>query len=109
VGILTTLFLVVSCNNIPGEMLNDATRPTADSDCIAAFAHVRQCDARLPDREPLCSYSAGGECAPFVNAQQVECLRESKCDAVRAALDAQSWLCGVSLKPGLATPERPQR
>jgi hypothetical protein len=77
--------------------LNEATAPTADKQCVAAFEHVRQCDARFPDRATLCEYSGSGECAPYVNGAQSQCLRESTCDAVRAALDRKDWLCGVPL------------
>jgi hypothetical protein len=81
-------------------ILNEATSPTADKECVAAVEHVRQCDARFPDRPTLCEYSGSGECAPYINAGQSQCLRESTCDAVRAALDRRDWLCGVPLSTG---------
>jgi hypothetical protein len=79
--------------------LNDATRPSVDGWCADALAHVRACDARFPDRIELCSYSSMGDCPPYINGEQVQCLRRSTCDAVRTALDTGDWLCGVSLHP----------
>jgi hypothetical protein len=86
------------CNNLPNEVLYDATRPSRAKQCVDALSHVSECDVRFPDRAELCSYSAGGDCAPYINAEQVQCLRQSTCDAVRAALDRRDWLCGVSLR-----------
>jgi hypothetical protein len=85
------------CNNLPNEAVCEATRPSHDKQCVDALAHVRECDPRFPDRTELCSFSSGGDCAPYINAEQGQCLRESTCDAVRAALDRGDWLCGVSL------------
>jgi hypothetical protein len=90
-------FVLVACNNIPNEALYRATRPTVDPSCASALQHARECDPRFPDRVVLCTYAAEGECAPYINAAQSQCLRESSCEAVRAALDRREWLCGLPL------------
>jgi hypothetical protein len=86
-------FILGGCH----ELLNEATQPSHDRKCVDALAHVTESDARLPDRTELCSYTAGRSCQPYINAEQGQCLRQSTCDAVRAALDRGDWLCGVSL------------
>lgn len=83
------------CNTLPNP-LYEATRPSHDRQCLDALAHVKECDPRFPDRTELCSYSAG-DCQPYINAEQGQCLRQSACDAVRGALDRGDWLCGVSV------------
>ena len=88
---------LASCNNLASEALNQGTRPTVDAYCVSALAHVKDCDARFPDRSVLCGYAERGECAPYINAAQSQCLHESSCEAVRAALDKRDWLCGVPL------------
>jgi hypothetical protein len=90
-------FVLAGCNNIPNEAIYRATRLTADPYCKAALEHALECDPRFPDRVDLCSYAAEGECAPYINAAQSQCLRESSCEAVRAALDRRDWLCGLPL------------
>jgi hypothetical protein len=90
-------FVLAACNNLPNEALYRATRPTVDPYCASALQHARECDPRFPDRVVLCTYAAEGECAPYINAAQSQCLRESSCEAVRAALDGREWLCGLSL------------
>jgi hypothetical protein len=92
-------FVIAGCNNLPNEALYRATRPTVDPYCKAALDHAGECDPRFPDRITLCTYSAGGECAPYINAAQSQCIRESSCEAVRAALDRRDWLCGLQLTP----------
>jgi hypothetical protein len=94
--------LIIAAVTLTGcvPLLNEATQPTAGKQCVAALEHVRQCDARFPDRATLCEYSGSGECAPYINAAQTQCLRESTCDAVRAALDRRDWLCGLPLSTG---------
>jgi hypothetical protein len=82
------------------SVLNEVSRPTVDSQCVAALEHVRHCDARFPDRAILCEYSGSGQCGPYINAAQGQCLADSSCDAVRAALDRRDWLCGVQLSAG---------
>jgi hypothetical protein len=94
---LVVASLLAGCNNLPNEVLYQATRPSADATCLAALAHAKACDARFPDRDVLCSYSSQGDCAPYINAAQTQCLRESTCDDVRAAMDRRDWLCGVPL------------
>jgi hypothetical protein len=81
-------------------ILNETTRPTNDTHCRAALEYAHRCDARFPDRSVLCEYSSWGECAPYINPAQSQCLRESSCDAVRSALDRKDWLCGVPLSAG---------
>jgi hypothetical protein len=93
-------FLLAGC--LPNEVLHQATRPTVDAYCASALAHARECDPRFPDRFALCSYGGDGECAPSINAEQSQCLRESSCEAVRAALDKRDWLCGLSLAVPIA-------
>jgi hypothetical protein len=95
-------FVLAGCNNLPNEALYRATRPTVDAYCASALAHVKECDPRFPDRMALCRYAAEGECAPYINAAQSQCLRESSCEAVRAALDRRDWLCGLSLAVPIA-------
>jgi hypothetical protein len=90
-------FVLGGCNNVPNEALYEATRPSHDKQCVDALGHVRECDARFPDRTELCRFSSGGDGAPYINAEQGQCLRESACEAVRAALDRADWLCGLSL------------
>jgi hypothetical protein len=89
--------MLASCFRVPEEAIYRATRPSADERCVSALAHVKACDARFPDRAALCDYSADGECAPYINAAQTECLQASTCDAVHAAMDRRDWLCGVPL------------
>jgi hypothetical protein len=80
------------------EVMTDATRPSHDKGCMDALAHLAECDARVPDRTELCSYSSCGSCQPYLNPEQDQCLRQSPCDTVRAALDQGDWLCGMSLR-----------
>jgi hypothetical protein len=94
---VVAVLVLGGCNNIPNEALYRATRPSADPTCKAALEHAKECDPRFPDRIVLCSYSAEGECAPYINAAQSQCLRESSCEAVHAALDKRDWLCGLQL------------
>jgi hypothetical protein len=94
-------FVLAGCNNLSNEALNRATRPTVDAYCASALAHAKECDPRFPDRLVLCRYARGGDCAPYINAAQSQCLRESSCESVRAALDKGDWLCGVSLAPAI--------
>jgi hypothetical protein len=82
--------------------IDQATRPKVDAYCASALAHVKECDPRFPDRIALCSYAGDGECQPYINATQSQCLRESSCEAVRAALDKRDWLCGLSLAVPIA-------
>jgi hypothetical protein len=83
--------------------INEATRPKVDAYCASALAHVKECDPRFPDRTALCSYAGEeGQCQPYINATQSQCLRESSCEAVRAALDKRDWLCGLSLAVPIA-------
>jgi hypothetical protein len=81
----------------PNEAIRLATRPTVDAYCASALAHLKECDPRFPDRIALCDYGGGGECAPSINAEQSQCLRESSCEAVHTALEKRDWLCGLSL------------
>jgi hypothetical protein len=91
------LCTIDGCDPVVREGLDVMTRPTADAQCLAALGHVRECDARFPDRAVLCSYSAAGDCAPYINPAQAQCLHEATCEAVRSALDRGDWLCGVPL------------
>jgi hypothetical protein len=84
---------VVGCN----EVANSAARPTADPECVVALDHIKRCDERFADHAILCEYSSWGECAPYINAAQSQCLRASACEAVRTAIDKRDWLCGVPL------------
>ncbi len=93
--------LLASCNNLANEAIHQATRPSVDAACASGLAHVRECDPRFPDRVALCAYSEG-ECAPYINASQSECLREASCEEVRGALERRGWLCGVSLAAGIS-------
>jgi hypothetical protein len=97
-GNIVLLACVLGGCNVPNEALYLATRRSHERQCVDALAHVRECDGRFPDRSELCRYSSGGDCAPYINAEQDQCLRQSTCDAVRAALDRQDWLCGVSTR-----------
>lgn len=81
--------------------VNDAARPKTDAFCVEALAHVSQCDPRFPDRTVLCAYGASGQCAPYLNAEQAQCMHDAPCEVVRAALDRRDWLCGVSLAPSM--------
>jgi hypothetical protein len=90
---------LAGCN----QVMNEAARPSHDKSCMDALAHVTGCDGRFPDRTELCGYSAGGSCQPYINAEQGQCLSQSPCDTVRAALDQGDWLCGVSLHGPFAT------
>jgi hypothetical protein len=90
--------ILCGCNRLPDEAIYRATRPSRDKQCVDALAHDRECDPRFPDHTELCSFSAGGSCQPYINAEQSQCLRQSTCDAVRAALDRGDWLCGVSVR-----------
>jgi hypothetical protein len=98
-AVIAVCFLA-GCNHIPSDLVNEATQREMDRQCVAALAHAKECDARFPDRTILCSFSADGQCAPYINAEQSLCLRDSPCENVRAALDQGHWLCGVSLAPG---------
>jgi hypothetical protein len=88
------VIVLAGCN----QVINEATRPADDARCLAALDHVRQCDARFPDRTALCAYSGSGECAPYINPAQSQCLTQATCEAVRSALDRRDWLCGVPLQ-----------
>jgi hypothetical protein len=90
--------ILLGCNNLPNEALYQATRPSRDKQCLDALAHAKECDPRFPDRSELCAYSSGGDCQPYLNPEQGQCLRQSTCDSVRAALDHGDWLCGLSLR-----------
>jgi hypothetical protein len=103
-SVLLAALIVAGCNGVTNEVLYRATRPSADQACLAALAHAKDCDARFPDRIILCSYSAQGDCAPYINAEQSRCLREATCEAVRAAVDRRDWLCGVALARGPLEP-----
>jgi hypothetical protein len=93
------LCTIAGCDPVFHEAFYRATRPKADAQCLAALGHVRECDARFPDRAILCTYSASGDCAPYINASQTQCLRETTCEAVRGALDQGDWLCGFRMPP----------
>ena len=82
---LIAVFLLAACNHLPNEVAYQATRPRVDAYCASALAHLKECDPRFPDRLALCGYGQGGECAPYLNAAQSQCLRESTCEAVHAA------------------------
>jgi hypothetical protein len=89
--------VVAACNNVPATLVDEATRPKQDAYCVAALARASQCDPRFPDRTQLCAFTNDEECAPYLNAEQVRCIRAAPCDAVRAAVERGDWLCGVSL------------
>lgn len=90
--------ILAGCDGVARDVIYKTTRPTVDADCAAALNHLRECDPRFPDRVVLCSYGSEGDCAPFINPGQTQCLHESSCEAARAALDQRGWLCGLSLQ-----------
>jgi hypothetical protein len=96
------LCAVAGCYNVPAMIVQEATARREDPQCVAALKHLQQCDARWPVRTILCEYTAGGECAPYVNPSQSECLRAATCEEVRAALDRRGWLCGLSPSSAVA-------
>jgi hypothetical protein len=93
---IASAFNLAGCDGVARGVIQEATSPKEDALCTEAFAHLRECDARFPERSALCTFS-DGECAPYVNAEQSRCLHEASCEAVRTAVDARSWLCGLSL------------
>jgi hypothetical protein len=108
----SVLASLASCDLFTNEVIYRATRRSADPACLAALTHARECDARFPDRAILCSYSAQGDCAPYINAEQSLCIRAATCEVVQAAVDRRDWLCGVALASGPlepATDGGPQR
>jgi hypothetical protein len=53
--------ILAGCNNLPNEVLYQATQPSRDRQCVDALVHVRECDVRFPDRTELCSFSAASK------------------------------------------------
>jgi hypothetical protein len=93
---LAALALLAGCA-ATRAVIDDVSHST-DPDCIAALAHVVQCDARFGDRRALCSRGEVSSCGPYINVEQSNCLAAARCEQVRDAIDRADWLCGVKAR-----------
>jgi hypothetical protein len=93
---LAAMLVLAGCGPWASAVIDDTTHQT-DADCVAALAHVVQCDARFGDRRVLCS-RGGSSCGPYINVEQSVCLAAQRCEQVRDAIDRADWLCGVKTR-----------